>query len=214
MTTSAITNSPASAQRQVWAARQEENSYPHPKIMRKLKNTSQTCLSALLGSMILPVLLTGCGTPLSIRNIQKYNRVSVLDIANKSLSKTESGSQQLRDAGRHFADLLALELENSKAFEKVTRETAPQPGSLSVSGDITRCVEGSRSVRVFIGHGAGASSFDATIQFADADTGEKLGETMVDEVCLGVGGGTQSHMEDAAKEIAGKVAKAKASAGK
>src|ERR1035437_9558496 len=125
--------------------------------MRKLNNTSQTRLLAMLGSLTLSALLIGCGTTsnlkpvvgANIRTIQKYNRASVLDFGDKSNTKTEARSQQVQEQGRHFADLIALELENSKAFEKVTRGTAPQPGSLSVSGDITRCTEGSGGLRLW-----------------------------------------------------------------
>ena len=194
--------------------------------MRKLNNTSQTRLLAMLGSLTLSVLLTGCGTTsnlkpvagANIRSIQKYSRVSVFDFADKSNSKTEERSQQVQEQGRHFADLIALELENSKAFEKVTRGTAPQPGSLSVSGDITRCTEGSGSLRFWIGMGAGSSYFDATVQFADADSGEKLGEILVDKNSWALGGGiaagqtVHSFMEGAAKTVAAQVAKAKADA--
>ena len=127
-------------------------------------------------------------------------------------------SEQLQERGRHFADLIALELESTKAFEKVTRGTAPQPGSLSVSGDTTRCAEGSSSLRFWVGMGAGSSYFDATVQFADADTGEKLGEMLVDKNSWALGGGmaagqtVQSFMQEAAKKIAAQVAKSKADA--
>jgi hypothetical protein len=190
------------------------------------KHKSETWLLAKLGILTLSVLLAGCGTTsnlkpvtgANIRIIQKYSRASVLDFGDKANAKTETASQKVQEPGRHFADLIALALENSKAFEKVTRGTAPQPGSLSVSGDITRCVEGSSSLRFWIGMGAGSSYFDATVQFADADTGEKLGEILVDKNSWALGGGIaagqtiQSFMEAAAKKIAAQVAKAKADA--
>jgi len=194
--------------------------------MRKLSTKSQTRLLAVIGILTLSAFLVGCGTTsnlkpvagANLRALQKYSQASVLDFCVKADTKTDTKSEQLQERGRHFADLIALELESTKAFEKVTRGTAPQPGSLSVSGDITRYAEGSSSLRFWVGMGAGSSYFDATVRFADADTGEKLGELLVDKNSWGGGGGiaagqtVQSFMQEAAKKIAAQVAKSKADA--
>lgn len=173
--------------------------------------------------------VTGCGTTSNlktsegadIRSIQKYSKVSVLDFGNQTGKKTDMTLDHVHELGRQFADKIALELQSAKVFEKVTRTTAPETGSLLVSGNITRCTEGSPGLRLWIGMGAGSSYFDATVEFADADTTQKLGEILVDKNSWGLGGGaaaaqTVEHfMQAAARKVAAQIAKAKtASAGK
>ena len=170
--------------------------------------------------------LTGCGTtsnlkPVAgadIKSIQKYNKVSVLDFGDKTGTHTDESPQRVQEQGRHFADMIALELEKTKSFDKVIRATAAEPGSMLISGDITRCNEGSASLRLWIGMGAGSSYFDATVNFSDADTAQKLGEILVDKNSWGLGGGIASNQtvdsfeQGAAKTIAEQVAKAKTDA--
>jgi hypothetical protein len=188
--------------------------------------TSGVFVSRLFLVVACAAFLGGCGTtstlkPVAgadIRSIQKYSQVSVLDFGSKPGAKTDATPEHLQELGRQFADKIALELENTKAFEKVTRATAPQPGSLLVSGDITRCTEGSASLRLWIGMGAGSSYFDATVEFADADTAQKLGVVLVDKNSWALGGGiagaqtVERFMQAAAKKVAAQVAKAKADA--
>jgi hypothetical protein len=174
------------------------------------------------------VMLAGCGTTSnlkttqgsSIQNIQKYRQVSVLAFADKTTGK-ESG-EKVREQGEHFADLIAVELGRTKAFDKVDRVEAAQPGSLVISGDITRCVEGSSSLRFWVGMGAGSSYFDAILRCKDADSGQQIGEIVVDKNSWALGGGlaagqtVQGFMEGAAKKAAAQLAEAKngTSAGK
>jgi len=171
-------------------------------------------------------ILTGCGTtsdlkPVAgadIRDIHKYSKVSVLDFGDKTGTHTDKTPERVQVQGKHFADLIALELGATKAFEKVTRTNTPEPGSLLVSGDITRCTEGSASLRFWVGMGAGSSYFDATVYFSDADSAQKLGEILVDKNSWGLGGGIASGQtvdafeQGAAKTIAEQVAKAKTDA--
>ena len=171
-------------------------------------------------------LVTGCGTtsdlkPMmgaDIRSIQRYSTVSVVDFGDKTSGKTDATPQRLQELGRHFADMVALELQNTKAFGKVSRATTAQPGSLLVSGNITRCAEGNASLRLWIGMGAGSTYLEATVEFVDADTAQKLGQVLVDKNSWALGGGIaasqtlDSFMQGAAKKIAEQVAKAKADA--
>lgn len=170
--------------------------------------------------------LTGCGTtsdlkPVSgaaIRNVHKYNQVSVLDFEVKTRGKAGAAPELLQAKGKHFADLIAMELETTRAFGKVSRAPAPLPGSLLVSGDITRLTEGSASLRFWVGMGAGSSYFDATVNFNDTDTAQKLGEILVDKNSWGLGGGIASgqtvevFMQVAAKKVAEQVTKVKTDA--
>ena len=175
-------------------------------------------------------LVSGCGTTskmkpapgADIRSLQKYNQVCVLDFVNKTSKKSDAGPQYVQTQGRRFADLIALELEKKSAFEKVAHVAAPQLGSLVIKGDITRCVEGSAAMRFLVGFGAGSSYFDAVVQFADADTGQQLGEIVIDKNSWVLGGGiastqtVEAFMEGAAKKVAEQAAKARtgATAGK
>ena len=124
----------------------------------------------------------------------------------------------MREHGRHFSDLIALELTKTQAFEKVNRVDKPQPGTLVVSGDITRCSEGNASLRLWIGLGAGNSYFDATVRASDADTGQPIGEMVVDKNSWAGGGGlaagqtVKSFMEAAAKQVAAQLSQAKTGA--
>lgn len=192
-------------------------------------SNSQTCpCYVLLGLMSLS--LVGCGTTSALKptqagdapSIQKYDQVSVLDFGDKTPKPDkldEAAKRQLCDKmvenGRHFSDLLALELTKTKAFEKVNRVAKPEPGSLVISGDITRCVEGSSSLRFWIGMGAGSSYFDALVLLGDGDTGRQLGQIVVDKNSWALGGGiasgqtVRSFMEGAAKKVAAQIANAK-----
>ena len=108
---------------------------------------------------------SGCGTTSSmkpaagsaVRNLHKYNQVRVLDFGNKTKNKSDAGAQYVQMQGRRFADLIALHLEKTGAFEKVVRDAATPPGGLLIKGDITRCVEGSAAMRYLVGMGAGSS---------------------------------------------------------
>ena len=199
----------------------------------KRKNTlmkSHIQFQSLVYALIpaVAVMLIGCGTTSklkmpqgsSLQNIQQYRQVSVLNFADKTNGK-EPG-EKMREHGERFANLIAVELGNTKAFDKVTRVETAQPGSLVISGDITRCVEGNGSLRFWIGLGAGSSYFDAILRCSDADSGQQIGEIVVDKNSWALGGGlasgqtVQSFMEGAAKKAAAQLSEAKnaASAGK
>jgi hypothetical protein len=195
-----------------------------------------TMLLALLQYAFVPattLFLAGCGTtgPLkatptaSLQSIQKYAQVSVLDFSDKTPQKgkpddpaSAQHDQQMIEHGRHFSDLIALELSKTQVFEKVNRVDKPQPGTLVVSGDITRCSEGNAALRLWIGLGAGSSYFDAIVRASDADTGQPIGEIEVDKNSWGGGGAlaagqtVQSFMEGAAKKVAAQLSKARAGA--
>lgn len=199
--------------------------------MKKNRIIQSVCGAALAG---LAMALVGCGTtselksaqPGSLTGIQRYTDVSVADFGDQTPKKAKAGdtnsgplAEKMREQGRHFADLIALEVDRTKAFQKVSRDAKPLPGSLLISGDITRCTEGSASLRLWIGLGAGSSYFDATVRFSDADSGQPVGQVLVDKNSWGLGGGlaagqtVQSFMQSAAEKIADRLAKAKHSTG-
>jgi len=192
-------------------------------------NTLLICLRCAVVTAT-ALTLVGCGTigPLkptqanSLQSMQKYSKVSVLDFCDKTAKEgkaedpaTAALSEKMREHGRHFSDLIASELTKTKAFEQVSRVDKAQTGTLVVSGDITRCTEGNPALRFWIGLGAGSSYFDATVRASDADTGQLIGEIVVDKNSWGGGGGiaagqtVQSFMEAAAKKVATEFSKAK-----
>jgi hypothetical protein len=182
--------------------------------------TSKAIISDLSIGLV-AVILIGCGTTSSLKaargnnvpSLQKYNQVSVLDFADKT--KNDEPRDKMREYGRHFADLVAVELLKTNAFGKVDRVESPQPGSLALAGDITRCTEGSSALRYWVGMGAGSSYLDATLRFSDADSSEPIGEIVVDKNSWALGGGlaagqtVQKFMEGAAKKVANQLAEAK-----
>lgn len=168
-------------------------------------------------------LLCGCGSTSQLKPVpgldsaafQKYRTISVKDFSVKPGLETDATHSRLEEAGKSFADRIATALEQTKAFDQVSRDPAPAAGSLQISGEITRFVEGNPGLRLWIGMGAGSSYFDAKIAFRDADTGQSLGEVIVDKNSWGLGGGLAASqtvdyfMQQAAKKIAGRVTSAR-----
>lgn len=179
----------------------------------------QSLAYALISAMA--VMLVGCGTTSSLKtsqgnslqNIQKYRQVSVLNFADKTNGKVSG--EKMREHAERFANLIAVELDKTKAFDKVDRVGNAQSGSLVISGDIIKCVEGDAGLRLWIGMGAGSSYFDAILRCSDADSGQQIGEIMVSKNSWVLGGGLaaaqtiQSFMEGAAKKAAAELAEAK-----
>lgn len=182
---------------------------------------NQLMLLRLAFVPMLAIMLAGCGTisgfkPTqgnNLESLQKYNQVSVLDFADKT--KDKSSGENIRELGQHFADLIALDLKQTGAFAEVNRVESPRVDSLTVSGDITKCVKGNASLRLWVGMGAGSSYFDAIVHCSDADTGQQLGEIDVNKNSWVLGGGiaagqtVETFMEGAAKKVADELSKAK-----
>ncbi len=189
--------------------------------------------------LMLAMLLAGCGTTTNIQpspqpgdaavpvpqgapaaDFSAYDSVVVLDFvaatdkAKIKPDKLQSYTDTLNTAVRTFADLIAQKIRETGAFNEVAR--GPTTGNaLTVTGRITRLVEGSAGLRFFIGMGAGSSYFDATIDLADAETNVNLGQIVTDKNSWALGGGlaamqtVESFMKGAANKVATQLRDAK-----
>jgi len=116
--------------------------------------------------------------------------------------------------GKSFSDKIALSIANTGAFQNVERSMT-EGKSILIDGDITRYEEGNPTMRLLIGFGAGSSYFDAIVNLKDAQTGEKIGDIVVDKNSWALGGGiaaaqdVNAHMQSAAETIAENLANAK-----
>jgi hypothetical protein len=140
-----------------------------------------------------------------------YNRVIVRDIKDTDKSAITNG-------GRRFADTIAVEIKETKAYGEILR-TEAKGKAVVVEGEITTYNDGNAAARLLIGLGAGSSQLDADIRFVDNETGKKIGEIKVDKNSWFLGGGVaatqdaDSHMTPAAKKIASEIVKAKTGKG-
>lgn len=183
-----------------------------------------------MSAMLTIGLLSGCGTTSDIRkhsatagdnaaqseqqtatapavDFTKYNTVVVLDFENKAMPADKA-------MGQRFAEKIALSVLNTGAFQKVERTPQAEP-AIVIDGAITRYEEGDPTMRFLIGLGAGSSYFDAIVNLTDGQSGEKLGDILVDKNSWVLGGGiaasqdVNSHMQSAAETIAENLASAK-----
>lgn len=183
----------------------------------------------LFASVILAALLCGCGTTSGLKSkgqtdlssLGRYTEASVLNFVDrtkppKKAEEAPAHEAAMQEKCRHFADLIATELEQTGTFSKVHRVETAAPGSLVITGEITRSSEGNSGLRLWIGFGAGSSYFDATVRFTDSDSGSALAEVVVDRNSWGGGGmlaagqTVESFMQAAAEKIAAEVQKARA----
>jgi hypothetical protein len=163
-------------------------------------------------------ILTGCGTisalkpaqGADLRSIRGYRRVSVLNFGDKTEGQILRGQERST-----FPDLIVGALKRTKAFEEVRHLENPAEGTLVVSGDITRLDPGNPSLSGTIGMGLGMAHFDAVVRFSDANTGQLLGEMVIDLNSWPLGGpfgiaaDALEFMRESAKRIAKQLSKAK-----
>ena len=145
--------------------------------------------------------------------IQAYSIVAVVDFVDATAHERIPEDRRAEhvatvdDATREFADRIAAEIRETGAFADVRRGSA-EGKPLLIGGRITRFKEGNGAARFFIGFGAGSSFFDATVELRDGETGQLIGEIIVDRNSWPLGGvvaATQTverFMEGAAKKTA------------
>jgi hypothetical protein len=198
-----------------------------------MTTTTKGLLIGRITGLVLSAALAACGSTSNIKPVQQadavvaapaqrhgaridvsgYDRVVVLDFIDAtdksalSPDKARAHDEAMATAVRQFPDLIAHKLRESGAFSEVVR--GPSPGkALAVSGRITRLVEGSDALRLWIGMGAGSSYFDATTELSDAESGQALGQVATDKNSWALGGfiaarqTVASFMEGAAQRIA------------
>jgi hypothetical protein len=121
----------------------------------------------------------------------------------------------MQDVSRTFADTIAQEIRKTGIFQEVTRDGTAPPSTIVVSGDITEYEPGSTGLRLFVGHGAGRSEFDAVVELRDAESNRLLGTVVVDKNswpmpgAVGASQTVDTFMSGAAKKIASELQKAK-----
>ena len=153
-------------------------------------------------------------------DLSGYDRVVVLDFQDAT-DKSKLASDKARAYGdtvatavRTFPELIAQKIRDTGAFQEVVR-TASAGKALRVSGRITRLTEGSGTLRLLVGFGAGSSYFEAVTELTDAESNQALGELATDKNSWALGGGlaatqtVQSFMQGAAKRIAAQLSAAK-----
>lgn len=187
------------------------------------------CTKARSFVLLFAVIFTsGCGTTSNLKapqsselpNLTRYSTVVVLDFENKTTRKFKDEQkraafeEEVRMAGRNFADRIAAEISKTGAYSQVERVPSEEE-SVVISGDITRYTEGNAAARLFIGLGAGSSYFDSRVMVSDNLSKQEIGEVLVDKNSWFLGGGlaatqsVESYMQGAAEKIAKQMALAK-----
>jgi hypothetical protein len=179
----------------------------------KLAPQFAIALIALAGLSI----LTSCGTTSSLQgahggaltSTRKFSKVTVQDF------KSSLADVKVAPAKKYFADQIAAQLRRRARFSSVTRNAKPDANTVVIDGVITKYEEGSKSLRFWIGMGAGSSFFEADVQFRD-NKGVAIGKIKVDKNSWPLGGSLASEqtperfMDGAAEKVAeeaGKLAK-------
>ena len=182
-----------------------------------MKMRTSVQLSLILTAAI-AAFTSGCGTVSKMQpatsasggslKLKKYSRVVVL---TPTTTITDAKAKPVAEkACGYFADTMVDNLRKRKVAETIERDGAPND-ALVISTVITRCTEGSASLRLWIGMGAGSSYFDATVSFKDGTSGEAVGTLVVDKNSWALGGGAAAaqtitaFMDAAAEKVAEQV---------
>lgn len=176
------------------------------------------------------LLLAACGSTSGLRTesaaarkqIGDYPRVEVADFAVTATKDTKDDHEaqakfqaQLAEARARIADLIAEEIGERAAFDEVSR-AALEGSALRVTGTITRYEEGNIAARMVTGF-VGQAHFEATVTVSDRESGEVLGNFVIDRNSwpLPIGASTNAvqnvgmFMSGAAKRIADELAVAR-----
>lgn len=182
---------------------------------------------ALVGATL---LLAACGSTSGLRTesaaarkqIGDYTRVEVADFAVTATKDTKDDHEaqakyqaQLAEARAKIADLIAEEITERAAFDDVSR-AALEGTALRVTGTITRYEEGNVVARMATGF-VGQAHFEATVTVSDRESGEVLGNFVIDRNSWPLPIGASSNavqnvgmfMSGAAKRIADELAVAR-----
>jgi hypothetical protein len=165
-------------------------------------------IAALTSCGSVTALQTRDGTPVEGLTAS-YKRVIVKDFTHTV--KDDDGTTPI--AALRFADKIADTIRLSKPGADVARNGKAIPGTLAISGEVTRYMEGNAALRLLIGMGAGSSYFDANVYLSDASIGKEIGMIKVDKNSWALGGGlaatqtVESYMTAGAKTTADEVIK-------
>lgn len=152
---------------------------------------AMTCRN-ILTSFAATLILTSCGSVSSEAPSasagqvtgKTFQRVLVKDFTHSVTD--DDGTTPV--AARKFSDKIASAIRQAKPGVQVMRTGTAGPGTLVVSGDVTRYMEGNAALRLLIGMGAGSSYFDANVLLTDGASGQKINTIRVDKNSWGLGG--------------------------
>lgn len=188
-------------------------------------------LRSIRSTLLLATLfLAACGSTSGLRTesaaarkqIGDYTRVEVADFAVTATKDTKDDHKaqakyqaQLAEARARIADLIGEEISERAAFDEVSR-AALEGSALRVTGTITRYEEGNIAARMVTGF-VGQAHFEATVTVSDRESGEVLGNFVIDRNSWPLPIGASSNavqnvgmfMSGAAKRIADELAVAR-----
>lgn len=158
-----------------------------------------------LAASALIVGLTACGTTSSLSSGPKtagnidltgYSRLLVTDFMDEASAKASPETQptvkiKVEAARKTFPDQIASTVKAVGGFGEVLRAevlAGPDAATLVMRGAITQWDDGSPTMRMLIGFGAGNARLDARIELLDGDSGEVLGTWIVDKNSWALGG--------------------------
>ena len=174
--------------------------------------------------------LVGCGTTSALipayensisESFNGYEKIIITDFVdathkNKSKAQSMRRKKAMGIAIQRFADMLAMQIEKTGAFDQVVRQVDDQiieeGEHLLVRGEITRYSKGNTFLRVVIGYGVGTAFLDAEITLYDAYSNEQIGHLYVDRNSWVLGGvlaithNVNYFMDKAADKIANEIA--------
>lgn len=173
-------------------------------------------LRNILFTLSAAIVLTSCGsvstekptTGTGIATGKTFQRVLVKDFTHTVVD--DDGTTPV--AARKFSDEIAKAIHVAKPGATVSRSGNAAAGTLVISGEVTRYVEGNAALRFLVGMGAGSSYFDANVYLSDGANGQRLGTIRVDKNSWGLGGGiaasqtVQHFMKLGAKKTAAEAA--------
>lgn len=180
--------------------------------------------------LFLSLSLVGCGTTSALipayesaisDNFKRYDKIIISDFVdgthkNERKAQTKRRKKAMGLATQRFTDMLAMQIEQTGAFDQVVRQVGDQmieEGEyLLVRGEITRYSKGNTFLRVVIGYGVGTAFLDADITLYDAYSNEQIGLLEVDRNSWVLGGvlaiahNVNYFMDKAADKIASEIA--------
>ncbi len=175
----------------------------------------------LLLSVAFVTVLAACGSTSNLKpsngkslsNIADYETVYVADFTDKTGAVSKNAEKQaahaktVEEATRVFADMIGTNIEKTKSAPNVIREAAAEGKQLRIEGDITTFKRGNALAKMLLPF-AGSTKFNAVVRFIDHQTGELIGQIIVDKNSNPLGGGiaatqsTNSFMSGAAEKVA------------
>ncbi len=170
-------------------------------------------------AMVAALALAGCGSTSNLTGpdgkpavFRPYQRVVVMTVTPTPEDPVKKAA--VAEGCTYFTTSLVEALRARQIAAEVSQDSGNVAGALVVSGAMTRFEKGDAGARLLWGFGAGSSYLDAALVFKDGDSGQEVGHLSVNRNSWALGGiiassqTAESFAEDAARKIAGEVARA------